>query len=63
MCNIKRDFEEKTNKYVTYDTPANPGLFRNSFDRPYFVPTYYQFAISDLDTQTIMIEFTFPVHE
>ena len=62
MCDIKRDFEEKTTKYVTCDTPANPGLFRNSFDPPYFVPLYYQFSISNQYTQTIMIEFTFPVH-
>ena len=63
MCNIKRDFEEKTKKYVTYVTPTNRGLFPNSFDPPYFVPTYDQFAISELYTQTIMIEFTFPVHD
>ena len=63
MCNIKQDFEEKTKKYVTCDTPANPRLFLNSFDPSYFVPTYDQLAISDLHTQTIMIEFTFPVHD
>ena len=63
MCNIKRDLEEKTKKYVTCDTPANVGLFLNSFDPPYFVPAYDQLAISDLYTQTIMIEFTFSVHD
>ena len=40
MCNIQRDFEEKTKMYVTCDTPSNPGLFVNCFDPPYFVPTY-----------------------
>ena len=63
MCNIKRDVDEKKKKYFTCDTPANPELFLNSFDPPHFVPTYDQFAISDLYTQTIMIDFTFPVHE
>ena len=63
MCNIERDFEEKTKKYVTCDTPANPGLLLNSFDPAYFAPTYDQFATSDLYTQTIMIYFKFPVHD
>ena len=63
MCDIKRDFEEKTKKYVTCDTPDKPGLFRNCFDHPYFVATFYQLATSDLYAQTIMIEFTFPVHD
>ena len=62
MCKIKRDFEEKTKRYVTGNTPINPGLFRNSFDRPYFLPTYYQIATSDIYTQKTMLEFTFPVH-
>ena len=61
--NMKRDFEEKRKKYVTCDTPANPELFVNSVDPPYFVPTYYQFAISEIYTQTMMIEFKFPIHD
>ena len=41
----------------------NPGLFRNIFNYPYFVPTYYLFATLDLHTHThthtIMTESTF----
>ena len=37
-------------------------LFYNSFDPPYFVPTYYQFTTSNLYPQTIMTELTYQAH-